>query len=145
MVRFKNRYLLLEVVWKDGKSDSTVGEDQLLSAFRESLGLNFGDVGRGVAAQSLQVKYFNPLTNLCIIRCSRDSYRQVWCAITLISEIRKRTVMLRMIHLGGSVRTCQTSALKYNLSVIKDFEPYLGEQYTQEVAAIKRRIQALDL
>lgn len=93
MVRFKNRYPLAEVIWKDGRADDGLTEAILLGALRESLAINFGDSGVGLALQSLQVKYFNPLTNLLILRCGREQLKEVWQRIsrpafarTLLSE-----------------------------------------------------------
>ena len=76
-MRFKNRYLLLELVWKDARMDNVLLEPTLLARFRESLAANFGDHGVGLALQSLQVKYYHALTGLCIVRCSREQHRQV--------------------------------------------------------------------
>lgn len=77
MVRFKNRYLLLELIWKDARIDLSLPEAALLGAFRDSMQSNFGDYGLGTALASLQVKYFNSVTGLCIVRCSREQHRQV--------------------------------------------------------------------
>ena len=73
----------------------------MLNAFRELVAQNFGDFGLGQALASLQgrplmqkqfafassqqvktgfrfaVKYYNPFTGVCIIRCSRDQAREV--------------------------------------------------------------------
>lgn len=84
-MRFKNRYLLLEVVWKDGKTDLAITELALLGVFRESIKQNFGDYGLGLALASVQVKFYNPITNLCIVRSSRDQHRQVRPAATYTS------------------------------------------------------------
>lgn len=102
MVRFKNRYILFQLHWKDGKIDDSLDEPALLAVFRESIRQNFGDFGLGGALVSFQgtsrafhrpilmisileklfniqiaVKYYNRWTNMCLIRCSRDQYRQV--------------------------------------------------------------------
>ena len=77
MVRFKNRFLLLEVIWKDSKVDLAMSEASLLSAIRESVQTNFGDLGLGLALASLQVKFFHPVTNICVVRCSREQHQQV--------------------------------------------------------------------
>ena len=106
------------------------------------------------------VKYYNPASNLCVVRCSRDEYRQVragaaiqaaaWCeacspcaprartaaagaapclhpasppaalflataqvwgSLCFITEIRHRVVLLRLLHLTGTVAACQQAAL----------------------------------
>ncbi len=76
-MRFKNRYLVLELWWKDGRAGGGVDEPALLAAFRASLGAHFGAVGLGSALASLTVKYYNPGTGVCVVRCSREEHRQV--------------------------------------------------------------------
>jgi ribonuclease P/MRP protein subunit POP5 len=77
MVRFKNRYLLMEVIWKDGRVDDGLAEANIQTALRESLAANFGDYGIGMSLQSLQVKYYNPLTSHLIVRGGREQLKQV--------------------------------------------------------------------
>ena len=76
MVRFKNRYLLVEVVWKGGRPDAGLSEAVLLGLFRESLTENFGDHLAGLEQAALQVKFYSPVTSLCVVRCGRDHHRE---------------------------------------------------------------------
>jgi hypothetical protein len=100
-MRFKNRYLLAEVVWDDGRVDETLSTNSLYHAIRDALVKHFGDWGLACVLQSFQgtphllmfaslhfaltpgylhvcvVKYFNHLTNLCIIRSGRDHHQMV--------------------------------------------------------------------
>lgn len=54
-MRFKNRYLLLELRWRDGRPAPGTGaaEAALLAALRDTLGAVFGDVALGPALASL--------------------------------------------------------------------------------------------
>lgn len=76
-MRLKNRYVLLELRWKDGKLDEGMQESAIQSAFRDSIGVNFGDYGVAVSSGALQVKYYNPLTGMCMVRCGRDQLQEV--------------------------------------------------------------------
>lgn len=53
MPRFKNRYLLFELKWRDGRADDAATDTTLLSALRDSLQLTFGDAALGAALASL--------------------------------------------------------------------------------------------
>mmetsp|Transcript_682 Transcript_682/g.1723 ORF Transcript_682/g.1723 Transcript_682/m.1723 type:complete len:142 (-) Transcript_682:33-458(-) len=119
MVRFKNRYLLMEVIWKDGKVDKTLDNQQMTGIFRDAMLENFGTLGLGSVLASLQVKYYNPVTNLLLIRCSRDSVSQVWACATLLRAVNHRTMLVRMVHQGGTLRCCQEAAVKYNREVLR--------------------------
>ncbi len=54
MVRFKNRYLLCEVVWADGRIDESVSGNTLYYAIRDALVRHFGDFGIAAVLQSFQ-------------------------------------------------------------------------------------------
>ena len=75
-MRLKNRYLLLELMWKDVKLDEGMQEITIQTAIRETVGAAFGDYGLAVASGALQVKYYNPLTGLCVLRCARDQLQE---------------------------------------------------------------------
>lgn len=77
MVRFKNRHLIVQIMWKDRKIDASVDEKSILTALRKSMVTNFGDVGGGLANAALRVGFYNPLSNVCVIRCGRNHKRQV--------------------------------------------------------------------
>ena len=36
---------------------------------------------------------------------------QVWCSLSLITEIRHRVLLLRLLHLTGTVAACQRASL----------------------------------
>lgn len=119
MVRFKNRYLLLELVWDDGKVDVKLSGKDLYLEIKRSMKEQFGDFGWAAVAMSCQVKYYNPLTNLAIVRTPRGNHQAIMCAITLIRQIKKRSVQFRLIHLGGTIKQCQKCAVTFNRRHLK--------------------------
>lgn len=54
MVRFKNRYLLVELVWGDGMVDSSISAENLKREVKHQIQLNFGDFGVGLVQATLQ-------------------------------------------------------------------------------------------
>lgn len=73
------------------------------------------------------VKYYNPVTHICMIRCGTEQYRQVssnysllivtsfdnictlsgtllqvWCALSMIGDFNGRRAMMHFLHLGGT-------------------------------------------
>jgi len=67
---------------------------------------------------TLQVKYLNPLTNLFIVRATRTHYRLVWGAITLITSIMFRKVCIRVLHVGGSIKSCQKATIQHDENLL---------------------------
>ncbi|KAG6471857.1 probable ribonuclease P/MRP protein subunit POP5 isoform X2 [Zingiber officinale] len=105
MVQFKNRYLVMEI-FIHGERDligrdtlRVVSSNSISKAIKESVQLNFGECGLALLLGSLQVKYVNGTTKICIIRVSRSEYQKVWSAITMIRTI-------------GSIRACKKAAIK---------------------------------
>ena len=47
------------------------------------------------------VKYFNPLTNVVLLRISRDHYETMWSAMSFITQMNQRECCFRVIHLAG--------------------------------------------
>lgn len=54
MVRLKNRYLLLELITEDGRSDDGLNGKLLLDVFRDAIGTIHGDYGLGACQHSLK-------------------------------------------------------------------------------------------
>lgn len=50
------------------------------------------------------VKYVNPITNVCIIRASREQYQKVWSAITMVTNIGNCPVMFNLLDLSGKAK-----------------------------------------
>lgn len=111
MVRFKNRYLLAEFRWHDARVDDSLTDNVLVGVLRQGLALNFGDVAAGAALGSLSLKYWNAVTGLAVVRCGRDIHREVWATMTLMREVKGRSVVVRVLHNGSTLRSSQRSAL----------------------------------
>jgi hypothetical protein len=43
---------------------------------------------------------------------------QIWCAITLVTEIRHRVVMARLLHLTGTVASAREVAIGCNAAAL---------------------------
>lgn len=104
MVRIKNRYLLLNILYPAAKSSlQTAGAPaahsfrkptpdhidagRFVAHLRNHINLLFGDFGLGVSAASLKVVYFSPATSTIILRVPRNHHQIVWAALTHITEL----------------------------------------------------------
>ena len=58
----------------------------------------------GFALQA--VKYFNPQTCVTLVRVSRDHYDKLWSAMALMTSLKKRECIFRVIHLAGTIKSC---------------------------------------
>lgn len=53
------------------------------------------------ALYPLLVKYLSPHTNLVIIRVSREHFRTLWAALTLLRKLAGEEVIARVLHVSG--------------------------------------------
>ncbi|GBE90101.1 Ribonuclease P/MRP protein subunit POP5 [Sparassis crispa] len=164
MVRFKNRWLLVEfipcsrspaaVVELDAPSvtsgASEMNSKQIWSALKQSIIIHFGDTGWGAVGASLSIKYFSPRTNVCIIRVGRDQHRIAWAGVTLLTAIDGQRYVPNVIHVSGTIRHAQLAAIRHNREVIAryrtraktpaayqdSYEEYL-QTSTQEIDALQ--------
>ena len=92
--------------------DLSLQSYQLLVSLREAILFHFGDLVVGRLNQSLGVRYLNTLTNLAIIRCARADHRAVGATLSFITSLRNRGVIIKTVHLAGTIRSCQKAAVK---------------------------------
>ncbi|KAJ7879002.1 hypothetical protein B0H14DRAFT_3082963 [Mycena olivaceomarginata] len=125
MVRFKNRWLLVELIPapnpNPNPSPTRLDGQKIWAALRQSILSNFGDVGWGSVGLSITVKYYSPTTNICIIRVARDHHKIAWGALTLMTAVEGTRYIPNVIHLSGTIKHVQLAAVAHNREVIARF------------------------
>jgi len=130
-VRFKNRYFLIEIIYSDS-SQKIKNESDILESIKSSIKSLFGDFGRSVTS-SMNIKYFNGETGLFIIRVDRDFYQMLWSSMTLIHRIQEVSLFFRVIHIGGTFKSCKQHAIDYDKEMIKYFKFFDENQEKEEM------------
>jgi len=162
MVRFKNRWLLVEFIpissQAQGRPNTAIGGPtshqlegkQIWGALKQSVLANFGDTGWGAVGLSLTVKYYSPTTHVCIIRVARDHHRIAWGALTLLTSIEGMKYIPNVIHVSGTIKHAQIAAIQHNREVVAryraqaqkaasyqdSYDAYLDKS-TQEIEALQ--------
>ncbi|KIM62721.1 hypothetical protein SCLCIDRAFT_1214830 [Scleroderma citrinum Foug A] len=152
MVRFKNRWFLVEFIVVSRESSAPLDGKQIHAALRQSIISNFGDAGWGAVGMALTIKYFSPTTNICIIRVARDQHNLAWGAITLLTNVNSIRVIPHVVHVSGTIKHTQLAAIRHNREVVARFraraktpasyhaqdsyEPYLV-QSTREIETLQ--------
>jgi len=114
MVRVKNRYLLVEIVWQDQHNVATLTAQMIFEEIRKSVQTNFGDFGSGVLGETLKglfvvtfksiflsVIALNTKTNKFIVKSNRSQNSLLWAALLFIRKIHGDPCLLRVLHCGG--------------------------------------------
>ncbi|KAF9223242.1 hypothetical protein BS17DRAFT_781549 [Gyrodon lividus] len=160
MVRFKNRWLLVEFISISSNTPSpspslytppSFDAKQIYAALRQSVISNFGDTGWGAVGSSLTVKYFSPTTNFCIIRVARDQHTLAWGAVTLLSSINGSQVIPHVVHVSGTIKHVQLAAIKHNREIVARFRAraktpalyHAQDSYESYLTQSTREIEAL--
>jgi len=132
MVRFKNRWLLVEFIPAASSPlsapDNTLSSKDIFNALKQSVLLNFGDVGWGEVGASLAVKYFSPMTNLCIVRVARGTATSTaWAALVLLDRVgggsgaggaEGHKIIPHVIRVSGTLKHTQMAAIEWNRQAI---------------------------
>ncbi|CAL1715861.1 unnamed protein product [Somion occarium] len=141
MVRFKNRWLLVEFLPCSPGTNATtyqptagneMNSRQIWSALKQSVINNFGDIGWGAVSTSLTIKYYSPTTNVCIIRVARDQHQIAWGGVTFLSSIEGRKYIPNVIHVSGTIKQAQLAAIKHNREVVARYRSKAGTPATYQ-------------
>ena len=112
----------------------------------QSVQRNFGEFGLGRSLLSLQVRCYEPSSGLCVVRTERDTVREVWAALTLLTAINGVEAALTVMHNAGSARTCRANSLKILQSLLAERAAADPAQanHAAIVAAFEQHLDAFD-
>ena len=68
---------------------------------------------------------------------------QVLASIASISSIKYRTVLMRMIHNGGTLASCQRAAIAHDQTALQEMN--LSKAQTRIASEARTKLQALGL
>ncbi len=117
MVKFKSRYILLEMLFDNNSGTPDTNRKIESSAMLKILKLHverlFGDKGLGQISKNLQVKYVNNVTNLMILRVGKEFVNILWTVLTLMNEIDGDKVKMHIMGVCGTIKKCELKAKEY--------------------------------
>lgn len=114
MVRLKNRYFLVRVVWQPPAAGS---EGQLRTAYPPTgkalldslvaaISERFGAFGRGALRRSCAIKLWAPESGYAIVRAARDWHGVAKQCIARVDAVDGTPARLQLEHVGGSIYSC---------------------------------------
>ncbi|TVY30230.1 Ribonuclease P/MRP protein subunit POP5 [Lachnellula hyalina] len=148
MVRIKNRYLLVNILYPElekGASKSEIPDvisfnqpttnalnaPTLLRGIRAGVADLFGDYGSGAIASSLAIKYLSPATSTFILRVSRDHYRIAWAALSFMNSVpikNGKNCVFRVVRVSGTIRKAEEEAIRRAKEIIVKARREAGEK-----------------
>ncbi|KAG8471154.1 hypothetical protein KFE25_009575 [Diacronema lutheri] len=106
MVHHKNRFFTLRAELGDGRAMPSSAQT-VIAQIRSSVLDLHGDYGAGCTMPSLSVRFFDPSSSICAIRVDREFAEMVRTSIALVTQLDKREVRLRVLHMAGNMRSCK--------------------------------------
>lgn len=142
MVRLKHRYILFDILYPPTSHPASSSQRDKFTTFAESpktslLSLHatspasitaraialilrhtiedhFGELAAGTIALLIIVKYFSNKTSTGIIRCNRQNFHQVVAAMALVTKMDCLDVVMRCVHVSGTIRKCEQFSIRNN-------------------------------
>lgn len=118
-MRYKRRYFCVELTIdkysqiKNKYFLHQLNHTLIIETLKNSIVKYYGDYGAATMLPSFSLMYFNPYTNLMIMRTSREKHKELMRMLTLIKRFDKFDITLNVIHISGSVRQCKKYLVKY--------------------------------
>lgn len=143
MVRFKNRYLLCEIVHDEEEciTQFQMGYGQLKNLILHHVELNFGELGVARVKGSLSIKYFNQTTRCMILRVARDYKNIIWNSLAFLPAINGKSAKIRVLHSSGTIKKCEIKAQRYltlwlhqllkNPAILESYKDQITKNYSQ--------------
>lgn len=119
----------------------------LHSALRSVIETNLGDWGWCLLVPILAIKYFDQETGLVILRTPREYYGLLWVACSLLDRLRLPStgrwisVQIRVVHVGGTVRSC----LRRTIQAFRRELPYFLDQHALKEQKVRIERALVDL
>ncbi|VDM73467.1 unnamed protein product [Strongylus vulgaris] len=110
MVKFKSRYILLEIE-NFSESKKSLTSTGLFSCIAENVGEFHGDRGFAYVRSGMVVKVIDG--DIALIRVESSSEKFVTSVIPFITNINGDEVTLRSLFIGRSIRACEKFLIRY--------------------------------
>ncbi|CAF0794423.1 unnamed protein product [Didymodactylos carnosus] len=119
MVRIKRRYFVFHIHFADDNDDKQhylsrhLKPNHIQTSLEQIIQKLYGDYGSAKFLRSLTIIYYNPVTNLSIIRCLRENKVEMKTVATFTTHIGPYECSLQTLHVAGSIRQCKKFLVKY--------------------------------
>lgn len=107
MVRFKNRYIVLEITPHSKDDKQLMLKNTALShAVQQKVQQLYGDFGVAAIKDGFDAKYCNSYTKIAMVKIRHGPHKFVLQAIPLINDIGGRLVKTSILYIGATMKHC---------------------------------------
>jgi len=112
MVKFKNRYVLIELLSEHGDGQAASAASDVYHAIIGRLSALHGDWGAGSVKRSLSVKLAAEDSAILVLRIAVDCLSLLTSTLPFVRVVARRQAVLVLLHLGSSMRSCERALLR---------------------------------
>ena len=134
-MRLKRRYVICQALSSDdleSNGDEYNARD-LQKAIKDKVEALFGDIGAGQFGNLSVIHVFDPTSKIFVLRTSREAEISLRLAISCITSVKSKNLLLRTLSVSGSARTCLEN-LRTIFATLVD-----STNTTEEIKAERRR------
>ncbi|GLV34119.1 POP5 ribonuclease P/MRP subunit [Carabus blaptoides fortunei] len=116
MVRFKNRYLLVEVNPEKpilNYEPYKINPDTLYRAVIKKVQQLHGDFGVAAVKSGFLAKYCNPQLRIALFRARHGPHKIVASSLPFVDLIDGKKIVMRSLYTGATIRNCFKFLIKY--------------------------------
>ena len=154
MVRFKNRYYLIELCYPPDIQQSAKGvfafpnPKDLIHRLRSIISYYYGQFGLGIVLSNISAKYYNTETNLFIIKAARSADKFMrecivhindsnipFQADTIVSEGVANILRItpKILHVSGSLKLASKAAVSIDKRALIEVKKVSGFNQNKEL------------
>uniref|UniRef100_A0A224XZ36 Ribonuclease P/MRP protein subunit POP5 n=1 Tax=Panstrongylus lignarius TaxID=156445 RepID=A0A224XZ36_9HEMI len=142
MVRFKNRYVTVEVKQeKASKGLTKLSSKELSRHILGAVSRLYGEFGFAAVRNGFSASYCNEITQIAIIRVRHGPHKLVTSSIPSITRVGNVQVKINTLYVGGTLHQCYKVILKHQKESLLKLLPSLKEE---ERSNFEREILNLD-
>lgn len=114
MVRFKNRYIVLEIIPHSNDNKPLMLKSTALSnAVQQKVQQLYGDFGVAAIKDGFDAKYCNIHTKIALLKVRHGPHKFVLHAVPLINDVGGRFVKTNILYMGATMKHCFLFIRKY--------------------------------
>ncbi|XP_015602247.1 uncharacterized protein LOC107271132 [Cephus cinctus] len=107
MVRFKNRYIVVEITPGDMSDKSIVLKSTTLHyAILQKVQQFYGDFGAAAFKAGYNAKYCNARTRIALIKVRHGPHRFLLNSLSSITDIGGKLVSVSIVYVGATMKHC---------------------------------------
>ncbi|KAE8742469.1 hypothetical protein FOCC_FOCC012023 [Frankliniella occidentalis] len=120
MVRYKNRYIAVEVnpLGLSGTKSFSLNGRDLYKAVLDAVQKLHGDFGVAAISSGYSAKYCNEVTRIALLRARHGPHRILASALPTVTHVGQKSATLRTIYSGATIRHCLLFLQQYQRAAL---------------------------